>query len=155
MKKLVYISLIALVILPSLGLAQTGVRIEEVKPDIAPWSEPTWPWPVYRVKVISPNGEEIWNRNEVHTIRWSFPIWSLDEEMGTKENLDQWEKFYWPRASLDLYRRVEVRPTCTVGDICPGEPVEKSVFVKHIAASQNNDGTTEKSHCSFGVNVIS
>lgn len=135
MKKLIYLSLIALMVFPSLGLAQTKPQVVGVIPGIAPWPIPPGPvppWPVYGVKVISPNGGEVWNRNEVHTISWSFPIIPLGEEIGAKETWIEWGNFYWPKASIDLYRRVEVRPTCISGDICP-EPVERSVFVKHIA----------------------
>jgi len=129
MKKILYLSLIALVIFPFLGLAQAKTKIEEEipgSPTIAPSPVPFYPWPYYKVKVISPNGGEVWYRNEVYTISWSIPI--LPSEGG---GAIERKEYFWPKASIDLYKRDLIARECEEGRSCP-EPVEKSVFVKHI-----------------------
>ena len=130
MKKIICLSLIALVIFPSLASAQTKTKIEEeisIIADVAPDPTIVYPWPFYKIRVISPDGGEIWYRSEVHTISWSFSI--LSSEGGTEIKC---EECFRPKASIDLYERVLIVGECEESEIYP-EPIEKSVFVKHIA----------------------
>jgi len=61
----------------------------------------------YEIKVVSPNGGEVWDRNQIQTIKWEV----------TKPEASIPEKPLWSKASIDLFRKVG----------------ENSVFVKHIA----------------------
>ena len=80
-------------------------------------------FPVFKVKVISPNGGEIWNRNEIQTIKWDIASINGEE---IKE-----EKYFRPKASIDLFRKIEIPVTSPENK--EEKMITKSVFVKHIA----------------------
>lgn len=80
----------------------TGVVDKETKRCIFPIE--------FGIRVISPNGEEIWNRNQIQIIEWEVETTSPPED-GIKPYP------FWKKASIDLFRKIN----------------EKSVFVKHIA----------------------
>jgi len=82
----------------------------------------------YKIRVISPNGGEVWNRNETHTIQWEV----IEPEVSIPE------RPLWSKASIDLFRREIIRPPCAPcpsGTVCPQCPEgeETSIFVRHIA----------------------
>jgi len=135
MKKALLVSLGVIIILSSLGIGEiTEARIlsqaEEAKPLIIAEEVATHkiisPYP-YFVRIISPNGGEIWNRNKVHEIKWSVMLLELKEE---KQELKR-QKYFKPRVSIDLFKKVVPELYC-LGVDC-GVDLEKSVFVKHIA----------------------
>lgn len=101
------------------GIAQTGVIDSETRGCLFPINR--------AVKVLAPNGGEVWDRSEIQTIKWevvfSPPGPGPAEETETRP--------FWDKASIDLFRRVTG---------LPGEPraeempeIIRSVFVKHIA----------------------
>ena len=75
----------------------------------------------YKIKVLSPNGGENWDRNQIQTIKW--------EVIAPTTTVLRYP--FWQKASIDLFKRVSVTPvsasTSTTGT------VTRSVFVKHIA----------------------
>jgi len=99
------------------GLPETGVLDENTEKCIFPVR--------YQIKVISPNGGEIWDRNQIQTIKWEV-IAPTGEEIKPYP--------FWPKASIDLFRKVEVTcPICPTEAVCIPCVSERSVFVKHIA----------------------
>ena len=82
-------------------------------------------FPNLRVRVLSPNGGEVWNRNNIQTIKWivAVPV--------TNETAEE-TKYFRPKASIDLFRKVRITGDCT-GEACATVAIERSVFVKHIA----------------------
>lgn len=96
------------------SLPQTGIVDE-------PTSQLIFPY--VKVKVISPNGGEVWNRDEIQTIKWSVAT--------TTASADGIKGYFKPKASIDLFRKVAVTIPCAEGETC--KPIERSVFVKHIA----------------------
>jgi peptidoglycan hydrolase-like protein with peptidoglycan-binding domain len=99
------------------GIPETGVIDDATEKCIYPIN--------YKIRVISPNGGEVWNRNETHTIRWEV----------TEPEVSIPERPFWPKASIDLFRRITTPcPTCPAGAVCaPCIESTTSVFVKHIA----------------------
>jgi peptidoglycan hydrolase-like protein with peptidoglycan-binding domain len=80
----------------------------------------------YKIRVISPNGGEVWNRNETHTIQWEV----IEPEVSIPE------RPLWSKASIDLFRRIAIPTACMVcpsGQVCPPCPTSESIFVRHIA----------------------
>jgi len=99
------------------GLPETGIIDDATEKCIYPIN--------YKVKVVSPNGGEIWDRNTIQTIKWD-----VTEPNVTIQSI----KPIWPKASIDLFKRVApVCPTCPTEAQCAPCPTEQSVFVKHIA----------------------
>lgn len=99
------------------GLPETGELDDATEKCIYPIN--------YKVKVVSPNGGEILDRNTIQTIKW---------EVTEPDMTIQSIKPFWPKASIDLFKRVAtVCPTCPEGIVCAPCPTEQSVFVKHIA----------------------
>lgn len=96
------------------GLPQTGIVDENTQQCV---------FPVFEVKVLSPNGGEVWDKNQIQTIKWDISVPSGQE---IKE-----ENYVQPRASIDLFRKVVIATPCPSGQTC--ENVENSVFVRHIA----------------------
>lgn len=92
------------------GLPETGNLDEETQRVI---------FPEISVKVVSPNGGENWDRNQIHFIKWEVPAATENKEFTRV-------KWLWPKVSIDLFRKVEnQKPTSTSGST--------SIFVKHIA----------------------
>lgn len=83
------------------GLPQNGVVDEETRRCIFPID--------YKVKVISPNGGENWDRSQIQIIKWTL------EEPSSRPVIHP----LWSQASIDLFKR----------ETSLGIPV----FVKHIA----------------------
>lgn len=99
------------------GLPETGIIDDATEKCIYPIN--------YKVKVVSPNGGEILDRNTIQTIKW---------EVTEPDTTTQSIKPFWPKPSIDLFKRVAVTcPTCPEGTVCAPCPTEQSVFVKHIA----------------------
>lgn len=73
--------------------------------------------------VVSPNGGEVWDRNTIQTIKWD-----VIEPTATTQNI----RPFWPKASIDLFRRVTATIPCAP-NATDCKPLEQSVFVKHIA----------------------
>jgi len=97
------------------GLPETGELDDATEKCIYPVN--------YKVTVVSPNGGEVWNKNTIQTIKWD-----VTEPDITIQSI----KPVWPKASIDLFRKVAVTVPCApTATTCP--PVEQSVFVKHIA----------------------
>ncbi|MGB9598812.1 MAG: peptidoglycan-binding protein [Minisyncoccales bacterium] len=82
------------------GLPETGIADEKTLKCI---------FPEVKITVISPNGGENWDRNEIQTIKWKVEVAPGEEFLP--------EKYIWRKASIDLFKRVN----------------SESVFVKHIA----------------------
>lgn len=101
------------------GIPETGVVDPETERCIFPIE--------YKIRVISPNGGEVWDRNEIQTIKWG--VIAPSEEEGTIPETKPYP--FWPKASIDLFRKVAITMPCAEGETC--EPIEKSVFIKHIA----------------------
>lgn len=99
------------------GILETGV-IDEPTVKII--------FPRIHIDVVSPNGGEIWDRNEIQTIEWKALPPVTGEEI--KE-----EKYFWPRASIDLFRRITITPERRADEEEVPPPIVKSVFVRHIA----------------------
>jgi peptidoglycan hydrolase-like protein with peptidoglycan-binding domain len=76
-------------------------------------------FPRVKIQVLSPNGGEILDRNQIHTIRW---------KVETEPSIEPFlrEKPIWKKTSIDLLRKV---PVYCIPEPCPSQ----SVFVKHIA----------------------
>jgi hypothetical protein len=88
------------------GLPETGIVDEQTLKCI---------FPEIKITVLSPNGGENWNRNEIQTIKWKV-------EAAPGEEIKP-ERMIWRKASIDLFRRLpSAEGTST-----------KAVFVKHIA----------------------
>lgn len=99
------------------GLPETGELDDATEKCIYPIN--------YKVTVVSPNGGEVWDRNTIQTIKWD-----VTEPEVSIQNI----KPIWPKASIDLFKRVPaVCPTCPAGAQCAPCLAEQSVFVKHIA----------------------
>jgi peptidoglycan hydrolase-like protein with peptidoglycan-binding domain len=73
--------------------------------------------------VVYPNGGEGLDRNQIYTIKWEMI--SATGQPVTPETYP-----FWPKASIDLFRRVA--PTCLLPEGCPTE-TKTSVFIRHIA----------------------
>lgn len=104
------------------GLPETGELDDATEKCIYPID--------YKVKVAYPNGGEVLDRNTIQTIKWEV----IEPGVSAQEI-----KPFWPKASIDLFRRVAITMPCAPGETC--EPVEKSVFVKHIATVNLFDQT--------------
>ena len=92
------------------------------------------PYPYYQyLKVLSPNGGEIWNKNEIQTIKWDIVVAYPSQEKN--ENTPQ---ILPEMASLDLYQRIKIRK-CELQKNNDGNGTQEcwdgisSVFVEHIA----------------------
>jgi hypothetical protein len=102
------------------GLPETGVIDDATEKCIYPIE--------YKLRVLLPNGGESWKRDEIQTIKWEV-IAPSGEELKSY--------VFWPKASIDLFRRVKVAVLCMVcpaGQECPPCPPEReeSIFVRHI-----------------------
>jgi peptidoglycan hydrolase-like protein with peptidoglycan-binding domain len=100
------------------GVPQTGVVDEETERCIYPVD--------YKVKVISPNGGENWDRSQIQTIKWE----------ATAPTSTAFRSYpFWNKASIDLFKKILVAPTCATGAgaTCVSTTTGISVFVKHIA----------------------
>jgi peptidoglycan hydrolase-like protein with peptidoglycan-binding domain len=102
------------------GLPESGVLDDTTEKCI---------YPVGRMfRVVNPNGGENLDRNQIYTIKWE-----IISATGTPETQP-----FWPKASIDLFRRVKgivACPPCPAGTtncVCP-EGEKTSVFVRHIA----------------------
>lgn len=93
------------------GIPETGILDETTEKCIYPID--------YKVTVVSPNGGEVWNKNTIQTIKW---------EVTTPPGIAVVPPL-WPKASIDLFRRVN--QICPSGQACP--EIQGSVFVKHLA----------------------
>jgi len=101
------------------GLPETGELDDATEKCIYPIN--------YKVTVVSPNGGEVLDRNIIQTIKWD-----VTEPEVSIQNI----KPIWPKASIDLFKRVPVVcPTCPAGAQCAPCLAEQSVFVKHIATA--------------------
>ncbi|MCD6550021.1 peptidoglycan-binding protein [bacterium] len=91
------------------GIYPTGVLDSETEKVLFP--------PITSVEVISPNGGENWDRNQIQTIKWSVNI-----PTPLQNQIYKRIRWIWPKVSIDLFRR-------------PAEStsISNSVFVKHIA----------------------
>lgn len=105
------------------GLPETGTVDESTNQLIFPY---------LKVNVISPNGDEVWDRSEIQTIRWAIATLSGGE-------IQRKEAYFRPKASIDLFREVEIAPGCMSNESCP-PIVGKKVFVKHIVTVGLFDG---------------
>lgn len=97
------------------GLPKTGVIDEQTEKCIFPIE--------YQVKVLSPNGGEFWNRNEIQTITWEV-ITPSEVTTSSVEGVKLYP--FWSKVSIDLFKKIG----------------EKTTFVKHIATANLFD----KSH---------
>jgi len=103
------------------GLPETGEVDDATEKCIYPIN--------YKVKIVSPNGGEVLDRNTIQTIKWEV----IEPEVSAQEI-----KPFWPKASIDLFRRVA--PTCLLPEGCSTE-TKTSVFVKHLATVNLFDKT--------------
>ena len=78
-------------------------------------------FPRFKIQVISPNGGEVFDRNQIQTIKWKIEL-----EPGVGIESFSKEKPIWKKASIDLLRKV---PGYCITEPCPPQ----SLFVKHIA----------------------
>ncbi|MBZ9569689.1 peptidoglycan-binding protein [Patescibacteria group bacterium] len=106
------------------GIAETGVIDSDTESCIYPID--------YGVRVVYPNGGEVLDRNQIYTVRWE--VIRPSGGPGIPEIYP-----FWPKASIDLFRRVVMTMPCAEEETC--EAVEKSVFVKHIATVNLFDRT--------------
>ena len=90
------------------GIPQTGVLDEQTEKIF---------FPSIKVKVVSPNGGEDWDRNQIQTIKWLIDAYAPLYDQTYKK-----ARWIWPKVSIDLFRRSN-ESTST----------NNSVFVKHIA----------------------
>jgi hypothetical protein len=97
------------------GLPETGDLDDATEKCIYPIN--------YKITVVSPNGGEVWDRNTTQTIKWNV----TEPEVSIQSI-----KPIWPKASIDLFKRVSNCGTCAEVT-CPPCPIEQSVFVRHIA----------------------
>lgn len=97
-------------------LPETGIIDSETEKCIYPIG--------YKIKVISPNGGEVWDRNETHTITWEV-ISPPDLPQKTPPILP-----IWPMGSIDLFRRITCKSS--IGTTCKPS-VEQSIFVRHLS----------------------
>jgi peptidoglycan hydrolase-like protein with peptidoglycan-binding domain len=95
------------------GLPETGQLDEATEKCIYPID--------YQIKVVSPNGGENWDRNQIQTIKW--------EVVAPTTTILRYP--FWQKASIDLFKRVSVTPVSA--STSTTSTVTKSVFVKHIA----------------------
>jgi len=95
------------------GLPETGQLDEATEKCIYPID--------YQIKVVSPNGGENWDRNQIQTIKW--------EVVAPTTTILRYP--FWQKASIDLFKRVSITPVSA--STSTTSTVTKSVFVKHIA----------------------
>lgn len=108
------------------GIPETGVVDDATEKCIYPVD--------YKVKVVAPNGGEIWDRNTIQTIKW--------EVTGPEIIILQDSKPFWSKASIDLFRRTTITcPICPTGSACAPCASEVPVFVKHLATVNLFDGS--------------
>jgi len=116
MKKLIGSILLAAVLFPSFSLALEAPQISEfVTPSkvISPHLPKCWPG---GIKVVVPNGGEIWQKGRVYKIRWT--LLRTSEEDSSKECLHM--RRYLPRrVKIDLIK-------------------SDGTFVRHIATTRLN-----------------
>jgi len=77
------------------------------------------PYPYYRIEVKSPNGGEVWERNQTRKIAWQIyaPTYRQDEQSSRVDGA---------RVSIDIYDKTSV--PCGYAETCA-----LPRFVKHIA----------------------
>jgi len=97
------------------GLPETGIVDEATEKCL---------FPVFEIKVVSPNGGEVWERNQIQTIQWDVIETTTPSSGGIKPYP------FWKKASIDLFRRVAKTIPCPPGETCN---IEETVFVRHIA----------------------
>jgi hypothetical protein len=101
------------------GLPETGELDDATEKCIYPIN--------YKVKIVSPNGGEVLDRNTIQTIKWD-----VIEPDVTIQGI----KPFWPKASIDLFRKTRLPcAPCPTGALCDACPPEQSIFVKHIATT--------------------
>ena len=79
------------------GLPETGILDDATEKCIYPIN--------YKVTVVSPNGGEVWDRNTIQTIKWD-----VTEPDATIQSI----KPFWPKASIDLFKRTRQLPAYLV-----------------------------------------
>jgi len=102
------------------GLPETGQLDEATEKCIYPID--------YQIKVVSPNGGENWDRNQIQTIKW--------EVVAPTTTILNYP--FWQKASIDLFKMVSVNPVplpvpASTSTTSTTNSFVKSVFVKHIA----------------------
>lgn len=87
----------------------------------------------YPIRVISPNGGEVWDRNQVQTIKWDVVYPPAVEKQGQQDVMPPYP--YWHQVSIDLFRQEnDVRYCSLQSNGCVEKPSAPTfVFVKHIA----------------------
>ncbi len=141
MKKTLSTLLLTIFIFPTIGLAniaQAESLNGEIGRDIGTEEKIVIypPYPIQVIRVLSPNGGEIWNKDEIQTIKWaiSYPIVyyknGKEEKCANTNGNGNSGCLLSEKVSIDLYKRLPV--TCTTNEtkICPAFTTE---FVKHIA----------------------
>jgi len=108
------------------GIPETGVVDDATEKCIYPID--------YKIKVVAPNGGEVWDRNTIQAIKW--------EVTGPEIIILQDSKPFWSKASIDLFRRTTITcPVCPAGLVCAPCASEVPVFVKHLATVSLFDGS--------------
>ena len=99
----------------------------------------------FYVKVTSPNGGEVWDRNKVQRISWTIAVPEKCFFPSTDENKK--EGYQKPAVSIDLYKKVFLK-SCKIEkeeekakEKCL--PLSYSVFVKHLATVSAWKGSWE------------
>jgi len=57
----------------------------------------------YSIRIISPNGGEVWNRNQVQTIKWDVVYSPAVEKQNQQDVMPHYP--YWHQVSIDLFRQ--------------------------------------------------
>lgn len=98
------------------GVPETGIIDEQTEIIIFPY---------FDIRITSPNGNENWETDETRTIRWQV-LKRLITDSGE-------EKIFWPRVSVDLYKREATWPYPQTNEE-PSEEIMiyRSIFVKHL-----------------------
>jgi hypothetical protein len=101
------------------GIPETGIIDSETERCIYPIG--------FKVRVLYPNGGEVLDRNQIHTVRWE-----VITPVGIPEILPN---PFWAKVSIDLFRRVitDPCPTDSTEPRCLAPTTQRSIFVKHIA----------------------
>jgi len=109
----------------SIAAFDIGSLFSEAKEGIKSFLYPTpYPYYNYRIEVLSPNGGENWNRNQLQTIKWN--VWTQTSGIQPIN----------PKISIDLYKRVSLPCLETQGEGIKGCPIGfGTIFVKHIAVA--------------------
>lgn len=94
------------------------VNLAGAKPSVGSYPSP------YVIKVVSPNGGEMWDRNLIQKIEWKAERFFAEPLEGFPST---------PMVSIDLFEERETRgPVCKPGQGCPDIALKTRVFVKHI-----------------------